>query len=95
MHNHNSITFFNCRLDDYHHHSGDVFCGSMIGICLAYLGYRQYYPSLNSKNCHRSYAEVKSRELTEFPSKVAKSSSSSSQPEAKSFLDEEKDTKWI
>lgn len=81
------------RLDDYHHHSGDVLCGSLIGTCLAYLCYRQYFPSLGSRNCQKSYAELKARELADFPSKLAKSSSS--QPEARSFLDEEKESKWI
>lgn len=85
------------RLDDYHHHYADVFCGSLIGICFACLGYRQYYPSLSSKCSHRSYAELKLHDLAEFNNKIAKPSSSSSslQPETQSFLEEEKDTKWI
>lgn len=80
------------RTADYHHHYQDVIAGSILGICLAYLCYRQYYPPLNSKISHRSYADINARELTDFPSKMAKSAS---QPEAKSFLDDEKDSKWI
>lgn len=87
-----SFSFEINRLDDYHHHAGDVFSGSFIGICFSFLAYRQYYPALNSKNCHRCYAELKNRELLDFPSKKSKTSP---QLESKAFLEEEKDTKWI
>lgn len=80
------------RTADYHHHYQDVIAGSMIGICLAYICYRQYYPALSSKLSHRTYADISVRDLTDFSNRMAESTS---QPETKSFLAEEKDSKWI
>ncbi|XP_055849616.1 phospholipid phosphatase 5 isoform X3 [Episyrphus balteatus] len=44
------------RTCDYHHHWQDALVGSLIGICVSYLSYRQYFPSIFSKNCHRAYS---------------------------------------
>jgi diacylglycerol diphosphate phosphatase/phosphatidate phosphatase len=36
----------------------DVLCGSLLGISISYLCYRQYYPSLMSIHSHRPYAAI-------------------------------------
>lgn len=78
------------RTCDYHHHWQDVTIGSLIGIVIAYLCYRQYFPALDSQMSHRSYADIKVRDLNEFTNQMA-----SLPPESKAFLDVEKDSKWI
>ncbi|XP_031626621.1 phospholipid phosphatase 5 [Contarinia nasturtii] len=78
------------RTCDYHHHWQDVTIGSLIGIVIAYLCYRQYFPALDSKMSHRSYADIKVRDINEFTNQMT-----SALPETDRFLDEGKDTKWI
>jgi diacylglycerol diphosphate phosphatase / phosphatidate phosphatase len=43
------------RTMDYHHWKEDVVIGSMIGIAIAYMCYRQYFPSLSSKKSNLCY----------------------------------------
>ena len=40
------------ELTDHWH---DVLTGSILGIVLSYLTYRQYYPPLHSSDCHQPY----------------------------------------
>lgn len=43
------------RTCDYHHHPTDVLAGALLGITIAYLCYRQYYPAFSSQLCSRPY----------------------------------------
>jgi len=43
------------RTMDYHHWKEDVGIGSMIGLLIAYMCYRQYFPSIASKKCNLCY----------------------------------------
>ncbi|VDI67351.1 Hypothetical predicted protein [Mytilus galloprovincialis] len=43
------------RTADFHHHWQDVIVGSILGLVISYLCYRQYYPSVYRSNCHIPY----------------------------------------
>lgn len=81
------------RTCDYHHHWQDVLVGSIIGITLAYLCYRQYYPSVSSKNAHRSYGDSSNRLILNEPASNSVRSKSNQEPVA--YVCDEKETKWI
>ena len=44
------------RLEDYRHDVADVIAGSLLGILIAYLNWRRYYPGLLSKFCDEPYS---------------------------------------
>ncbi|KAF8652706.1 hypothetical protein AX16_004210 [Volvariella volvacea WC 439] len=58
------------RTMDYRHHWHDVVVGSLLGTVCAYFSYRQYYPSLSDKLCHRPYSPRIGRE-DEYPEGTA------------------------
>ncbi|GAB6024999.1 hypothetical protein CHUAL_010089 [Chamberlinius hualienensis] len=43
------------RTCDYHHHWQDVSAGSIMGLVIAHLCYRQYFPSITSSSCDQAY----------------------------------------
>nr|XP_053633149.1 LOW QUALITY PROTEIN: phospholipid phosphatase 5-like [Cherax quadricarinatus] len=80
------------RTSDYHHHWQDVVVGSLLGLFISYLCYRQYYPRLTSPYCHLPYLMVS----TVLQPKLAKDTSGGEVP---NFLDPEspmeEQIKWI
>lgn len=40
---------------DYHHWKEDVGIGSLIGLLISFMCYRQYFPPLSSKKSHLCY----------------------------------------
>ncbi|ODM98621.1 Phosphatidate phosphatase PPAPDC1A [Orchesella cincta] len=48
------------RYSDYHHHSSDIFIGSLIGLAVGYMSYRIYYPSLIHPYSHYPWAWLNS-----------------------------------
>lgn len=44
------------RTCDYHHFPSDIAVGSLIGISIAYLCYRQYYPKFDDSSCYKPHA---------------------------------------
>lgn len=93
------------RTCDYHHHWQDVLVGSLLGLGITYLCYRQYYPSICSPHAHRPYSRT--RIITGSPPKMRSSVSGESSPmhrqhsqinqveESKPLIDEDEDNKWI
>lgn len=57
------------RTCDYHHHWQDVLIGSIIGLSVSHIVYRQYYPSIFSMNCHQPYPR-KLYQATELTAKT-------------------------
>ena len=43
------------RCEDYRHDVYDVTVGSTLGLLIAYISYRRYYPSLKSTHCDLPY----------------------------------------
>lgn len=48
------------RTADFHHHWQDVAVGSILGMAIALICYRQYYPSLYRSNSHIPYSSDRS-----------------------------------
>ncbi|KAI9691094.1 MAG: hypothetical protein M1822_008714 [Bathelium mastoideum] len=46
------------RVEDYRHDKYDVTAGSLLGLLIAFLVYRRYYPSLKSSSCGTPYPNI-------------------------------------
>ena len=46
------------RIEDYRHDKYDVTAGSILGLAIAFLVYRRYYPSLRSSSCNTPYSNA-------------------------------------
>lgn len=77
------------RTCDYHHHWEDVTIGSILGMLVTYVSYRQYFPSIFASNSHRPYSN---RNLQTSNCCI---SSIEDDAEQKPLIDDEKETKWI
>lgn len=44
------------RLEDYRHDVGDVIAGSLLGLGVAYMNWRRYWPGLRARDCDEPYA---------------------------------------
>ncbi|XP_055903338.1 phospholipid phosphatase 5 isoform X1 [Eupeodes corollae] len=85
------------RTCDYHHHWQDVLVGSLLGICVSYLCYRQYFPSIFSKNCHRPYSS-RDKYLADQKNCFANSALNADADhtdENQPLISAEKENKWI
>ena len=49
------------RLEDYRHDVGDVIVGSVLGMGIAYMNWRRYWPSLRSRDCDEPHSLPGSR----------------------------------
>ena len=47
------------RTMDYRHHATDVLAGSLLGIGIAYMSYRQYFPPLDEPTAHLCYPPLR------------------------------------
>ena len=74
------------RTRDYKHHTEDVIAGALLGIFVAYVCYRIYFPSLKSSSCNLSYSQIKwvlklpEEDLVEFSRKELTSMRSQVEP---------------
>lgn len=84
------------RTCDYHHHWQDVTVGSLIGLTVGYLSYRQYYPPIGSRHCFVPYGtEVLSPSSNRKPVPKRDKVPDESESDTKTLLEgEDKDSKW-
>lgn len=85
------------RTCDYHHHWQDVTVGSLLGLAVGYVCYRQYYPALDSRYCYVPFTSEAALPLVSNRKATSKPEVTNNETESESKMlleDNDRDSKW-